>query len=156
MECAKANQVKTSLSLSDPFVVQVFEDNLRKVIGDGVDLLFCNSVEARSFTNTHSTEAAAEQLKKYAKTFVITRGAGGSLSYDGTDLMQTPGVTANAVDTNGAGDMYAGAFLYAINAGHTYALAAKFANEASARVVSQFGPRIDSLEYKQIKHLFNI
>jgi sugar/nucleoside kinase (ribokinase family) len=156
MECAKASQVKTSLSLSDPFVVKVFADNLLKVIGDGVDLLFCNSDEAKSFTNTHSTEAAAEQLKKYAKTFVITCGAGGSLSYDGTDLVQTPGVTANVVDTNGAGDMFAGAFLYAINTGYSYALAAKIANEAAARVVSQFGPRIDSLDYKQIKHLFNI
>ena len=156
MEFAKANQVKTSLSLSDPFVVQLFEDNLHKVIGDGVDLMFCNSEEARSFTKTHSTDAAAEKLKKFAKTFVITRGAGGSLSYDGRKLLQTPGVTANAVDTNGAGDMYAGAFLYAINAGHDYALAARFANEAAARVVSQFGPRIDSLEYKQIKNLFKI
>ena len=156
MELAKANQVKTSLSLSDPFVVQVFGDNLRKVIGNGIDLLFCNSHEARSFTNTHSTEAAAEQLKKYAKTFVITRGAGGSLSYDGTDLVQTAGVSANAVDTNGAGDMFAGAFLYAINAGHNYAWAAKFANAASARVVSQFGPRIDVVEYEQIKQQFGI
>jgi sugar/nucleoside kinase (ribokinase family) len=156
IECAKANQVKTALSLSDPFVVEVFEDNLHKVIGNGVDLLFCNSDEARSFTKTDNTEDAAEQLKKYAKTFVITRGAGGSLSYDGADLVQTPAVTTIAVDTNGAGDMYAGAFLYAINAGHSYKLAAKFANEASARVVSQFGPRIDSLEYKQLKHLFNI
>jgi sugar/nucleoside kinase (ribokinase family) len=154
IECAKANQVKTALSLSDPFVVQVFEGNLLKVIG--IDLLFCNSDEAKSFTNTHSTEAAAEQLKKYANNFVITRGAGGSLSFDGKELLQTPGVTANAVDTNGAGDMFAGAFLYAINAGHSYTLAAKLANEASARVVSQFGPRIDSLEYKQIKNLFNI
>jgi sugar/nucleoside kinase (ribokinase family) len=156
MECAKANQVKTSLSLSDPFVVQVFKDNLHKVIGNGVDLLFCNSDEARSFTKTHNTAAAAEQLKKHAKTFVITQGAGGSLSYDGKDLVQTPGVTANAVDTNGAGDMFAGAFLYAINTGCSYAWAAKFANEASARVVSQFGPRIDFLEYKQIKQLFNL
>ena len=156
MELAKANQVKTSLSLSDPFVVQVFGDNLRKVIGNGIDLLFCNSHEARSFTNTHSTEAAAEQLKKYAKTFVITRGAGGSLSYDGTDLVQTAGVSANAVDTNGAGDMFAGAFLYAINSGHDYAWAAKFANAASARVVSQFGPRIGPIEYQKIKQLFHI
>jgi sugar/nucleoside kinase (ribokinase family) len=156
MELAKANQVKTSLSLSDPFVVQVFADNLRKVIGNGIDLLFCNSHEARSFTNTHSTEAAAEQLKKYAKTFVITRGAGGSLSYDGTDLVQTAGVSANAVDTNGAGDMFAGAFLYAINSGHNYAWAAKFANAASARVVSQFGPRVDAVEYEQIKQQFGI
>ena len=156
MELAKANQVKTSLSLSDPFVVQVFGDNLRKVIGNGIDLLFCNSHEARSFTNTHSTEAAAEQLKNYAKTFVITRGAGGSLSYDGTDLVQTAGVSANAADTNGAGDMFAGAFLYAINAGHDYAWAAKFANAASARVVSQFGPRIEAVEYEQIKQQFRI
>ena len=156
MELAKANQVKTSLSLSDPFMVQVFGDNLRKVIGDGIDLLFCNSHEARSFTNTHSTEAAAEQLKNYAKTFVITRGAGGSLSYDGTDLVQTAGVTANAVDTNGAGDMFAGAFLYAINAGQNYAWASKFANAASARVVSQFGPRIDAIEYGQIKQKFGL
>ena len=156
MELAKANQVKTSLSLSDPFVVQVFGDNLLKVIGNGIDLLFCNSHEARSFTNTQSTEAAAEQLKKYAKTFVITRGAEGSLSFDGTDLVQTAGVSANAVDTNGAGDMFAGAFLYAINAGHNYAWAAKFANAASARVVSQFGPRIDAVEYEQIKQQFRI
>ena len=156
MELAKANQVKTSLSLSDPFVVQVFGDNLRKVIGDGIDLLFCNSHEARSFTNTHSTEAAAEQLKNYAKTFVITRGAGGSLSYDGTDLVQTAGVSANAVDTNGAGDMFAGAFLYAINAGHNYAWAAKLANAASARVISQFGPRIEAADYQQLKQQFGI
>lgn len=156
MNCAKANHVKTSLSLSDPFVVQVFGDNLHKIIGDGIDLLFCNSDEAQSFTNTHSTEAAAEELKKFAKTFVITRGSAGSLTYDGIDLFQTAGVTVNAVDTNGAGDMFAGAFLYAINAGHDYTWAAKFANAASARVVSQFGPRIAVVEYGQLKHQFGI
>ena len=156
MELAKANQVKTSLSLSDPFVVQVFGDNLRKVIGNGIDLLFCNSDEARSFAKTHSTEAAAEQLKKYDKTFVITRGAGGSLSYDGTNIFQTAGVSANAVDTNGAGDMFVGAFLYAINADHNYAWAARFANAAPARVVSQFGPRFEAVEYEQLKYQFCI
>jgi sugar/nucleoside kinase (ribokinase family) len=156
LEFAKANQVKTSISLSDPFVVKAFKGNLRKIIGDGVDLLFCNSSEARAFTNTQNTEAAAEELKKYAKTFVITRGPSGSLVYDGTDLVKTPGVVVNAVDTNGAGDMYAGAFLYAINAGHNYAWSAKFANAASAKVVSQFGPRIKAFEYEKIKQQFNI
>ena len=52
--------------------------------------------------------------------------------------------------------MFAGAFLYAINTGHIYVFGAKFAKEAAARVVSQFGLRIDSLEYKKIKYLFNI
>ena len=63
IELAKANQVKTSLSLSDPFVVQVFGDNLRKVIGNGIDLLFCNSDEAKSFTNTQSNKDAAKKDK---------------------------------------------------------------------------------------------
>jgi len=66
---------------------------------------------------------------KVLKRFGTEPAAGGSLSYDGTDLLQTAGVTANAVGTNGAGDMFAGAFLYAINAGHNYAWAAKFAKQ---------------------------
>jgi sugar/nucleoside kinase (ribokinase family) len=65
-------------------------------------------------------------------------------------------VNANAVDTNGAGDMFAGAFLHAINLGHNYAWAAKFANAASARVVSQFGPRIEAVVYEHLKQQFGI
>ena len=51
--------------------------------------------------------------------------------------------------------MYAGAFLYAINSGHSYAWATKFTNAALARVVSQFGPRIAVVEYGQLKQQFN-
>ena len=156
MEFAKSKQVKTSISLSDPFVVQLFEKNLRKVIGDGVDLMFCNYDEALSFTKTSSAEQAAEELVKYAKVVVITLGADGSLCYDGSNMMHTHSAVVKAVDSNGAGDMYAGAFLYAINAGHSYALAAKLANQAASKVVSQFGPRIDIIEYQKMKKLFDI
>jgi hypothetical protein len=46
--------------------------------------------------------------------------------------------------------------LYAINAGHNYAWGAKFANAASARVVSQFDPRIEVADYQQMKQQFGI
>ena len=154
---AKKSGVKTSLSLSDPFVVEVFSDNIRTIIGDdGVDLIFCNGDEARSFTGTHTVEAAAEELKKHAKTFAITRGAGGSLVFDGINMIHTPGVLASAVDTNGAGDMFAGSFLYALGLGKDFSWAAEFANAASSRVVSQFGPRIRVIEYISLKQQFNI
>jgi sugar/nucleoside kinase (ribokinase family) len=52
--------------------------------------------------------------------------------------------------------MFAGAFLYAISVGHDYVLAAQFANAAAARVVSQFGPRIEIAEYDELKQQFNI
>ena len=157
MNYAKQNGVKTALSLSDPFVVEVFSENIKSIIGDdGLDLIFCNGDEARSFTGTHTIEAAAEKLKNYAKTFAITRGPGGSLVFDGTHLIQTAGVLASAVDTNGAGDMFAGSFLYAISQGKDFSWAADFANTASSRVVSQFGPRIKAIEYISLKQQFNI
>ena len=93
MQYAKDNGVKTSLSLSDPFVVEVFSDNIKTIIGDdGLDLIFCNGDEARSFSGTHTIEAAAEGLTKNAKPFVITQGPGGSLVFDSNSLIHPDGV----------------------------------------------------------------
>ena len=45
-----------------------------------------------------------------------------------------------ATDTNGTGDMCAGAFLYVITLGKSDAWAASLANDCAARVVAQLGP----------------
>ena len=156
MSYAKQHGVKTSLSLSDPFVVQIFSKQLKRVIGDSMDLLFCNEDEAISFTDGYTIEQAAKALKDYAKTFAITCGATGSLVYDGNKSIFVDGVKTKAINTNGAGDMFAGAFLYAISVGQDYVLAAQFANAAAALVVSQFGPRIETTEYAKLKRQFNV
>ena len=151
VEKAKQDDVKVALSLSDPFVAQLFSGNLKSVIGDGVDLIFCNKDEALAFTQEDSLETAAEALKTYTKTFAITDGANGALVFDGKNLINTPAVKAKAVNTNGAGDMFAGAFLYAISAGEDYQSAAKLANRAAAMVVERFGPRLEAADFKQLK-----
>jgi len=156
VELAKANGVKVSISLSDPFVVSVFGDALRQVIGDGVDLIFCNKDEAMAFTGTKTLDAASEALKQYTKTFAITDGANGAVTFDGSSLDYSHGVKAEAIDTNGAGDMFAGAFLYAITSGKSYAWAASLANDCAARVVAQFGPRLEAQEFDLIKTKFDI
>jgi sugar/nucleoside kinase (ribokinase family) len=155
-ETAKANNVKVAISLSDPFVVAVFGDALRQVIGGGVDLIFCNKDEAMAFTGTDTLEAAAEGLKQYTKTFAITDGANGAITFDGHTMNQSKGVEAKAIDTNGAGDMFAGAFLYAITSGKSYAWAASLANDCAARVVAQFGPRLEASEFNAIKAKFGL
>ena len=156
VELAKANGVKVAVSLSDPFVVAVFGDALREVMGVGVDLIFCNKDEAMAFTGTDSLDAATEGLKKYSKTFAITEGAKGAVAFNGQIINQSVGVKAIAIDTNGAGDMFAGAFLYAIISGRNYAWAVNFANHCAARVVAQFGPRLDVAEFDNIKAEFGI
>jgi len=156
VELAKASGVKVAISLSDPFVVSVFGDALRQVMGDGVDLIFCNKDEAMAFTGTETLDAASEALKQYTKTFAITDGARGAVTFDGNSLNQSEGVKAEAIDTNGAGDMFAGAFLYAITSGRSYGWAADLANDCAARVVAQFGPRLEAQEFDLIKTKFDI
>ena len=77
---AKESGVKVALSLSDPFVAQIFADNLRAVIGEGVDLVFCNKDEAWPSPRPKTVGEACEALKQNAKTFAVTDGAQGASS----------------------------------------------------------------------------
>jgi sugar/nucleoside kinase (ribokinase family) len=141
-QIAEQNGVKTAISLSDPGMVQYFSDGLKEMIGDKVDLLFCNKDEALGWTGTDNLEDAADALKNNARTFAITLGKEGALVFDGNISETVAGHSVAAIDTNGAGDMFAGAFLYAITHNHSYAEAAALANKAAAKVVSQYGPRL--------------
>ena len=78
-----------------------------------------------------------------AKRFAITLGANGALIFDGDTYISIEPYAVKAVDTNGAGDMFSGAFLYGITHGHSFADAGKLASLASSKVVSQFGPRLE-------------
>lgn len=151
---AQAQGTRTALSLSDPAMVQFFRDGLMDMIGEGVDLLFCNRDEALGFTQTDTLEAACAQLKNYCRQFAITCGAEGALVFDGEQLIEIDANKVTAVDTNGAGDMFAGAFLYAINSGHDFATAGKFASLAAAKVVAQFGPRLKPAQHAELKQVF--
>jgi sugar/nucleoside kinase (ribokinase family) len=152
---AKKNGVKVALSLSDPFVAQVFADNLNAIIGDGIDLIFCNKDEALAFTKTEDISRASEALKGVARTFAITDGANGAIVYDGNQLTLVAAVPAMAVDTNGAGDMFAGAFLFGITSGKDYIWSAELGNESAARVVAQYGPRLSSRQFLSIRQQFD-
>lgn len=150
MRIAKANGVKTSLTMSDPNMVKFFKDNMTAIVGDGVDLIFCNEHEARDFTGTENLNEAREKLKTMAKAFVITLGKNGAMIWDGNMFIDIEPHEVKAIDTNGAGDMYAGAFLYGITNGMTYAGAGALASLASSKIVEQYGPRIDWTQAKDI------
>jgi sugar/nucleoside kinase (ribokinase family) len=158
IECrkiAEANNVKTALSLSDPAMVQFFHDGLSEMIGSKVDLLFCNLDEALAYTKTESVDAAIAALKIIADEFVITLGNKGALIYDGNDIIEIAPCETEAIDTNGAGDMFAGAFLYALTQGHSHTLAGNLASLAASTVVSQFGPRLKPEQHQTILESIN-
>lgn len=147
---AEKHGVKTALTFSDPNMVKFFKEGMDEVIGASVDLLFCNEDEAMTYTGAATIIEAREELKKTAKTFVITRGKNGALIFDGDTFIDIEAYPVTAIDTNGAGDMFAGAFLYAITHGHTYAQAGKIASLASSKIVSKFGPRLEKGQAKGV------
>jgi sugar/nucleoside kinase (ribokinase family) len=149
-EVAEQNKVKTALTFSDPFVVEYFRDGFTETIGNGIDLLFCNEVEALSYTQKGSVEEAVEVIKTFAKTFAITLGAEGAVVYDGSKLINIAANPVKAVDTNGAGDLFAGAFMYGLTHGNNFEQAGILASKASSIIVSQFGPRLKSEQYKSL------
>ena len=151
-QLADKHNVKTSITLSDPSIVEAFQGLFHEVIGDGVDLLFCNEEEALKFTDSSNINVAREALKKVAKKFVITQGKNGAMIFDGDTFIDIEPYEVDAVDTNGAGDMFAGAFLYGITNGHSYAGSGKLASLASSKIVSQYGPRLDMKAIKEIQN----
>jgi sugar/nucleoside kinase (ribokinase family) len=147
---AEDNASKVALTFSDPAMVKYFSPAFDEVIGASVDLLFANEEEAMLFTKKSNLMEAREELKKAAKHFVITQGKNGAMIYDGETFIDIEPYATKAVDSNGAGDMFAGAFLYGITNGHSYASSGKLASMASSKVVGQFGPRLKWHEAKEI------
>lgn len=147
---ARVHGVKVALTLSDPNFLRGFKDRFDELIGDGVDLLFCNDAELAIFAGTDSLIDGLEKLRQVAKTFVVTKGEQGSLVYDGTEYHSIAPYAVRALDTVGAGDMYAGAFLYAITRGHDWKLAGVLASRAAAQVVSQYGARLTQKQVQDI------
>ena len=93
---------------------------------------------------------AVDYLKRLATRFVVTRGPNGALVFDGDNCVEIPGLAVTAVDTVGAGDMFAGAFLYGVCRGMDYATAGALAAHASAKLVTHYGPRLHTEQVQQV------
>jgi sugar/nucleoside kinase (ribokinase family) len=125
------------------------------MLGNGVTQLFCNEEEALAWTGTDRLDIAATELSDVAQFVNITLGARGSLAVSPGARQLAPGRGAHAVDTTGAGDIYAGAFLYARNSGAPPSDAAGFANFAAAHLVTVHGARLPDLTaYDALRRAF--
>ena len=95
-----------------------------------------------------------EKLKQLSNEVVITLSEKGALVSNQNNHFHVQGRKVVAVDANGAGDAFAGAFLYALNNGENLQTAAQLAILISSEVVSQFGPRLDVADYANLLETF--
>ncbi len=149
-ERAKALGTKVAFSLSDPGIVQYFGDALRYIAEPGVDLIFANEDESKTFTQTEDFESAAQAITSFCSEYAITLGAEGAVVGNADSQWKVAGEPVKAIDTNGAGDAFAGAYLAAISKGSTAEDAAAFACKAAGIVVSRMGPRLSKADADQL------
>ncbi len=142
IELAKANDVKVAFTVSDPFLIDLYRDEFWKLIEGPVDLLFCNEVEARSLTGKDDPIDCAHEIHHHARNVALTLGPNGSILMHEGEAIAIEGVDVDAVDTTGAGDMYAAGLLYGITNGLGWKKSGHLASHAAARIVSQLGARL--------------
>lgn len=140
---AKEAGVKVALTASDPWCVQMCRDLIWQLLDDrSVDLLFCNEIEGRALAGETDPIAAAHAIHRHAVSVALTHGAKGSILVHEEQVYPIEGVDVEAVDTTGAGDMYAAGVLYGLTHGLGWAEAGRLASHAAARVVSAMGARL--------------
>lgn len=143
IEFAKKNNVKVAFTASDPFLVGMLRDEILSLIEGPVDLFFCNEEEAKSLTGLDDPIACAAEIHKHAENVAMTLGANGSIIMDGGKSYPIEGVATAAIDTTGAGDMYAAGVLFGITNGMSWQQAGHLASHAASRIVSQLGARME-------------
>ncbi len=154
-EVAEDEGVRTSMTLSDPTMVEFFRDDLTTMLGNGVYQLFCNEEEALAWTRTDRIDIAVNELRDIAPCVNVTLGSAGCLVATSAGRRRVSGFQVSANDSTGAGDIYAGACLYVLARGGSTDAAARFANYAAAQLVTRYGARLaNAAAYKALRNEF--
>ena len=146
----KNKETIKALSLSDAGIVQGFKEKFNEIESYGIDMIFCNDDEAMAFAEAENFRNAINFYKNKSYMTFITKGSEGSIIINNGKEIFSPAVSIEPIDTNGAGDMYAGSFMHAYLRGFELSKCAEFANYASSKIVQTFGPRLTPEGYKEV------
>ncbi len=147
---AKANAAcksaggKVSLTLSDPFCVDRHRDAFRAMIQSDVDLLFCNRSEMLSMYQTEDFDAALEQAAAEVEIVACTDAENGAHILSGDQRWHAPAIPTDIVDATGAGDLFAGAFLWGLTNGYDLEACGNMGCIGASEVISHIGARAET------------
>ena len=139
--CKSDNQ-KIAFTLSDLFCVDRHRDSFKELIENDVDILFANEDEIKAQCQSDSLDIAIEYAKSLNAIVAITKAKDGSVIVNNNEVIEiNPVKVDKVVDTTGAGDLYAGGFLFGIAKNKDLATCGHYASVAAAEIISHYGAR---------------
>ncbi|MZG53927.1 MAG: adenosine kinase [Nitrospinae bacterium] len=155
-QLAKKEGIPVSLTLSDAFVVNTYKESLLDFIQWNVDILFCNEVEAKAMTGEEDSLEAFKKLQAMVDTVFLTLGSKGSLAgQSGQEPVQVNTFPVKAVDTTGAGDLFAAGALFGVLKNFSLEESAVIGSYCAAQVVSHMGGRLPVHSHTDAKKILS-
>ncbi len=134
--------VPVALDLGSFQVVEICRPLLESLFArKQVQIVLANEDEARAFTGLGVSESL-EKFALLADLAVVKQGEAGVLLARGSERLQVNAQLAKAIDTTGAGDLWAAGFLYGLNHGLSLENAAHLGCKVGAEVVQILGASI--------------
>lgn len=146
---AKENGLTVSLDLASFNVVEANIDFLKDLITNYVDIVFANEEEAKSLTGK-SPEDSLHDISNMTRIAVVKIGKKGSMIKSGNDIYRIPATEALVIDTTGAGDLYAGGFIYGLSRNLPLSKCGKIGALLAGKVIEQVGAKIPSEIWPEI------
>lgn len=147
---AVQNGMKVAIDLASYNVVASNLEAFREVIDHYADIVFANEDEAREFTG-EGPERSLDILSGLCEIAVVKIGARGSLIKRGDEVLRIGVPTVKAVDTTGAGDLYAAGFLHGYSMGYELDKCGVIGSIVAGKVIENIGARINEKEWDEIK-----
>lgn len=136
---AKEAGAKISLTLSGPEIARQYKEQLLPIIQQDVTILFGNE-----------RELAALGDPPLSPLVVMTKGAAGCQIYHNKEILAVPTHPVPVVDTTGAGDYFAGGFLYAYLQGYSLEKCGEWGNRLGSAIVQVIGCDLPRTEWEKI------
>ena len=133
---------KVALTLSDPFCVERHRAEFHDLVARHVDILFANEHEIMSLFETDEFDDVFHRVLGLCEIAALTRSEKGSVIVSSDEIhIIDPVHMGSVLDTTGAGDAYAGGFLYGLTRGFDLARCGKLGSLAAGEVISHVGAR---------------
>jgi len=154
LDQAVAAGARVSLDLASFTIIDDHFDRLRKIVDDYVDILMANEDEARAFTGCSDESQAMKILGQKADIAVLKVGERGSfISHDGKIIPIEPAGSGGIIDTTGAGDLWAGGFLYGLVNGLPIETCGAIGSRCGFEVCKTVGAVIPDDRWEKIREL---
>lgn len=149
IEYAKAAGAKIALDLASFEVIQACRGLMNEIVRNSIDIVLANEDEAKAFTGLNEEDS----LKKLSDTVdisVVKLGSRGALLKQGVNAYKIDAKPVKAIDTTGAGDLWAAGFLYGLVSGYDLQRAGQLGATVASEVVTVVGAHIPEEGWNRI------